>query len=300
MRPYSEHEENGGFDLRIKQIADGSFDPESGLYTHFRFYFFEKGSGIVGMDSRNISFIAPCCFCMNEKEKLEIHRLNDHALHAMYFTPSIVNSAFNFDNIRSGANNFSQSELLDLYWLQTFLERSDVYGGVMLVGPATARRILELLRGARKELDDRADNYWPCRSRSFFFELLNLLNSIHLRPQQGEYLTANAGNDQINSIIQYLNEHYHLKITIGEITELFGINRTTLSEKFLQATGMSIISYLTKIRIKIACLLLRDTTLPVAEIMYRAGFEDSTHFGRVFKKETSFTPTQYRGKKQQN
>lgn len=208
----------------------------------------------------------------------------------------LLNTAFNFENIRSEQNNFSQSELLDLYWLQTFLTRSDSYNGILLIGPSTAQRILELCNNIGRELTEKVDTYWPCRSRSFLYELLNLLNSIYSHPFQGEHITEHISND-IGSIIQYLNEHYHQKINISDLTDFFQINRTTLSELFLKATGMTVISYLTKIRIKIACLLLKDTTLPVSDIMHRTGFEDSTHFSRVFKKETSFSPSQYRKNK---
>lgn len=54
------------------------------------------------------------------------------------------------------------------------------------------------------------------------------------------------------------------------------------------------LTYLTGIRIRMACMLLRGTTLPISEITERVGFEDITHFGRTFRRETGFSPTQYR------
>ena len=66
--------------------------------------------------------------------------------------------------------------------------------------------------------------------------------------------------------------------------------------KFQKATGMTIISYLTKLRINVAALLLKDTFLPVSEVIDRVGFNDITHFGRMFKKYIGTSPTEYRQK----
>ncbi|MEM7182103.1 MAG: AraC family transcriptional regulator [Spirochaetota bacterium] len=72
--------------------------------------------------------------------------------------------------------------------------------------------------------------------------------------------------------------------------------RTTLSKKFRESTGYSIISYLGKLRIKIASIMIRETTLPIVEILHRVGFEDSAHFGRAFKKEMGLSPGTFRKK----
>jgi AraC-like DNA-binding protein len=40
--------------------------------------------------------------------------------------------------------------------------------------------------------------------------------------------------------------------------------------------------------------MLRDTLLPVSEIMYRTGFNEANHFSRTFKKYMSCAPSDYR------
>jgi AraC-like DNA-binding protein len=40
--------------------------------------------------------------------------------------------------------------------------------------------------------------------------------------------------------------------------------------------------------------LLRQTELSVKEIAYRLHFNEPTHFNAFFKKQTGFTPQQYR------
>lgn len=45
-----------------------------------------------------------------------------------------------------------------------------------------------------------------------------------------------------------------------------------------------------------ASTMLRDTMLPINEIMTRVGFCDTVHFLRTFKKYTGDSPSEYRKK----
>lgn len=284
------------FQSNLKCLLNCDINGITDFSTHFRFVFFEKGSGIISINHRQDTFIAPCFLCLSEKDNLEIVSTTNPLLHTVYFNPSVINAAFDYANIQSPDYEFSQSEKLDLYWLQAFITRDDLAKSLISVGISTGQRILECLINVNKELTGQADNFWPCRSRSYFFELLNLLNNISQDAKEQDKISLAGSNEKIKAVVLFLNENYHKKITISDLTKQFNINRTTLSGQFVEATGMSIVAYLTKIRIKMASLLLKDTTLPISEIVYRIGLEDITHFGRVFKKETGFSPSGYRNK----
>jgi len=43
-----------------------------------------------------------------------------------------------------------------------------------------------------------------------------------------------------------------------------------------------------------ASVMLKDTLLPVSEVMERVGFNDSTHFSRTFKKYMGLSPSEFR------
>jgi AraC family L-rhamnose operon regulatory protein RhaS len=105
------------------------------------------------------------------------------------------------------------------------------------------------------------------------------------------YITENTKN-----ILAYLHNNYMDKITLDQLASIFTTNRTTLNNEFLKATKVSIIDYLITLRINLAAAMLRDTLLPISEIMERVGFHDSSHFWRTFKKHTSLSPKEYREK----
>lgn len=59
---------------------------------------------------------------------------------------------------------------------------------------------------------------------------------------------------------------------------------------------MTCLSYLEKMRINLAKIMLSDTELLSAEIAARVGYSDPNYFIKVFKKHTKETPTKYREK----
>lgn len=296
MKLYThENKSNSGFKLALVEESSKIFFSKKGLNTSFRIIFFEQGTGIIHCNQKNIPFIGPCCFCFNEVDEIEIFSSdNINLVHYIFFHPETINNSFDFNNIRGDQKIFTHSEIQDLYWLEPFTYRKNKFCGYLCFGPLTAKHIKELFVNINNELSVQKDNFWPCRSRSYLFELLTLFMKIYSSTKESEYISIEKIDPEIDNIVNYLNSNYHHKISISKITKLFNIDRTTLAEKFKKSTGYSLISYVNKMRIQIACTFLKDTGLPVSEIMYRVGFEDKTHFGRLFKKHTNMSPGQYR------
>lgn len=68
---------------------------------------------------------------------------------------------------------------------------------------------------------------------------------------------------------------------------------STLYRRLKSITGMSGNEFIRNVRIKKACMLLRNPDLQVSEIAYMVGFTDPKYFGVVFKKEKGVSPTKY-------
>jgi AraC family transcriptional regulator len=63
---------------------------------------------------------------------------------------------------------------------------------------------------------------------------------------------------------------------------------------FKVATGSSPLQYVIRTRIEAAQVLLKSSTLPVAEIAHRVGYGDLSRFGQHFKRQVGVTPGAYR------
>jgi AraC-like DNA-binding protein len=67
-----------------------------------------------------------------------------------------------------------------------------------------------------------------------------------------------------------------------------------LDERFRSVLGLAPIRYLTDWRMHIAEDLLRTTTLPIAAIAPRVGYESEEAFSRAFKRHHGTAPSSWR------
>ncbi len=95
-------------------------------------------------------------------------------------------------------------------------------------------------------------------------------------------------------IMDWIERHYSEKFSLERLAEEMGLSRSYTSRLFRQQTGGSLHEYLLSRRIKRACELLRNTTLPVEAIAAATGFSDVTWFITSFKKMMNCTPLKYR------
>lgn len=98
------------------------------------------------------------------------------------------------------------------------------------------------------------------------------------------------------TVISYIMTHYDKKIDTQELADICFTHPSHLSRKFKQETDMTITSYQQMIRIRQAKHLLTNEIIPIEEIAWIIGYDDSSYFSRVFKRDTGYTPTQYREK----
>lgn len=98
----------------------------------------------------------------------------------------------------------------------------------------------------------------------------------------------------IREAIQYVNEHYHEKITLDEIAENAGMNTSYFSTLFKKETGENFQNYLTNVRIEKAKYLLASTNDTMAAIALQVGYIDTRYFSQSFTKIVGIKPSLYR------
>lgn len=271
-------------------------------HSMFRLIFIYEGTGILKMNDNRILFMAPTVICLNEKDTLSVEQLHDVKAKTVYFNPVVVNNAFTIFTLEKysgkqgelAQEEMTQTEFADYCLLRPFLIGPMREGEIIQIGLTAERRIMGFLDRLGKELDTLDNDFWRCRSRSIIYEILSFLQYLYTEMEIDNNYKILESESEIDKIILYIHTNYEQKITLKSLIELFHINRTTLSKEFAKVTGMSVIDYLIKLRIKIASILLSETAIPISEILYRTGFNDSTHFGKMFRKYTGFSPSQYR------
>ena len=120
-----------------------------------------------------------------------------------------------------------------------------------------------------------------------------LINNSSNRPAPEE---SDKSLVYIKSVIEYITKKYREPIKIQDIADYCGLDRSYLSKMFKNATSYSPQEYLIFYRIQKAKQLLIKEEIPVQNVAYSIGYTDPFAFSKVFKRETGFSPTQYRSR----
>lgn len=239
---------------------------------------------------------APALIFVNDQDGLTFEKVGEVKAEALYFHPCALNDMLDYEQLLEQqlekATTLNQDAIL-LYPVLRIGEYidSDRY---MLLTKQNMIYIDKLLKRLHDELEEQRDGYWPCRSRSYFIELLLFIHSL-CEEEQGMINENQAEKISLyNDITDYMKKNYSEVITVGDLTKRFGVNRNILNRIFQDEVSMSPIQYLVDYRIHAASLLLRKTELPIAEIANRTGFGSATYFGRMFKRHMGCAPQRYR------
>jgi len=107
------------------------------------------------------------------------------------------------------------------------------------------------------------------------------------------YLRINYSLDQA---VQYFQEHYNQPLSIKEYAAAHNLSEGWFIQNFKQYTNSTPAQYLLSLRIHNAKVLLESTNYNVTEISNIIGYENPLYFSRIFKKQTGFSPSEYRKK----
>lgn len=102
-------------------------------------------------------------------------------------------------------------------------------------------------------------------------------------------------NPIVHAIEDYLENHLCEDLSVGTISTLFGISKTSLYLLWKDAFGMGINTYIRQLRMERAKRLLTENNgISISDVSLAVGYLDSNYFARVFKQYTGSTPLQWR------
>ena len=140
---------------------------------------------------------------------------------------------------------------------------------------------LENIWRMRNDTDPGAD----CRRTACIYTML------------GELLRCSTVSTDKNLWIQkaigIMETRYHEPLSVQLVADEVGLDRSYFSTLFKSRTGRAPHEYLTSLRIKKACTLIRQRDVSVAEVAVSVGL-DPQNFARLFKRETGKTPREYK------
>lgn len=116
-------------------------------------------------------------------------------------------------------------------------------------------------------------------------------------------------NPQNNALLQWLytladdaraplqrtmEANYAFNLSLDDYARISGRSLASFKREFRMVYGTSPGKWLIQRRLEHASLLLQTSSKNIVEITFESGFENSTHFSRLFKLKFGQTPTEYR------
>ncbi len=146
------------------------------------------------------------------------------------------------------------------------------------------------------ELYKNTDDASTYTVKGYIFQLIGFLCSNYCAKMLPPSASQQNGEklQKMNNIAKYLQSHYATEIKAETLAEMAHYTYSYFSSTFKEVFGVSLTNYILSIRINKASTLLATTDMNMTEIAISSGFSDANYFARAFKKETGYTPTQYR------
>ena len=107
----------------------------------------------------------------------------------------------------------------------------------------------------------------------------------------GHYEKTDLVRQRLMQVRIYVSCNYRRPITIDEMAQHIGMNRSAFCTFFRKHTGQTFVDYLNAYRVDLASRLLEEEGVSVTEACYASGFNDTAYFCRTFKRYKGVPPS---------
>lgn len=184
------------------------------------------------------------------------------------------------------------------YWMVLIMERTE--------------RIEELIREnvevffhfVNSNLDFKISIYPGEMQEKFHLTYLKLLRMAEQNREQKAFICwetseeetgiREKGEDPIEKAIIYIKRNLSKNISRTEVAREVYLNEEYFSRLFRQKTGATFKDYVLMEKMQEAKKLLRQSKFSVGIIASKVGYDNFSHFSKMFKKITDKTPQEYR------
>lgn len=112
---------------------------------------------------------------------------------------------------------------------------------------------------------------------------------LRLRPSRHGLSRA-----KMRIVLDYMNAHLDRNIELAELAGLVDLSQFHFLRLFRLASGATPHHYLVRRRVEVATSILLHEDVTLAEVAYRLGFSDQSHFSRHFRRITGAPPGRLR------
>src|SRR5690625_2173011 len=291
--------------MEIYRIED--FSKKEDFPFHIAQYPFKSGESILphAHDFIELVFVVNGSGIHEYKEEMydirkgDVFIIDPGVQHAYYVdhesTLLVYNVLFSHHVFEKELESLSSvTSFIDFFYIEPFLRKTLQFKAHLHLGE---RDFLE-----QKLMFERLINEYEQKKTGYRFFIKTLLMQIFINlsrtyeeNQHNTLSTITDDKEIIDHITNFIERHHAQHLSLEQVSKLCGMSVSTFSSKFKTYTGKTFVEFRNEVRINIAKDILRQNSqLKIIDIAQTVGFEDISHFNRVFKRITRFTPTAFR------
>lgn len=251
-----------------------------------------EGNAYFEVGETSFEVIGPCFVCFDETNSPKLVRERGLKCDSIYFHPTFLNINLTFSRIHN--INFESLALVhDMFLLKPFTDKVNYMYPIFDEQMDNIKRLFSKMEN---ELNNQSDWYWSCRTRSYFMEMMLLLERIcsFVGKNNAIETAAQIQNSHLKKAVIYIESNYHNSVSLDSIVKSVSLNHSTLTQLFKDELNMTPIGYLWFHRLKVAKKFLEFTDLPIKDIALQCGFKTTQHFSRKFEEMLGSTPGVFR------
>ena len=132
-------------------------------------------------------------------------------------------------------------------------------------------------------------------------QLLSILNCL-AESEEYQYISSmgyvmadnEKDNDRMREVYNFIMNNFKQDILLEEVANVAKMSTTSFSRYFKTRTNKTFSSFVSELRISLACKLLMEDKDHIAQICYECGFNTLSNFNKQFKDFTGTTPLKYK------
>ncbi|WP_207435940.1 AraC family transcriptional regulator [Sabulibacter ruber] len=132
-------------------------------------------------------------------------------------------------------------------------------------------------------------------------ELISILHDLSTSRDMRTLSNSSFSSDQTNhnslrieKVFEYMQTYYNKDVSLADVAKVVNMPEVSFSRFIKKRTGKTFIDSLNEIRLGHASRMLIDTTATIAEVSFKCGFNNLSHFNRIFKRKNGCTPKEFR------
>lgn len=132
--------------------------------------------------------------------------------------------------------------------------------------------------------------------------IIEILNELELATEDATVLNAEGfrmemhvqDNERINSIFNYVKDHFKEPIRLEDIANKVSMTVPSFCRYFKKVTHKTFTKFVNDYRLVHACKLLAEKPISISAIAFESGFNNFSHFNKLFKEFTGKNASEYR------